>query len=161
MRHSPDGILIGLAALLAVVLVLYNAFAAPPIAGVESIRYLESSAPAASALAAASSSDAPASAQPLPGVTVSPLPEEASADASVPPEPADEPAVSFPINVNTASAEELDALPEIGPVTAQRIVEFRLKNGPFAYYEQLMDVSGIGPATYEAIYDYITLGEWD
>ena len=156
MRHSPDGILIGLAALLAVVLVLYNAFAAPPVAGVESIRYLESSAPAA-----ASASDAPASAQPLPGVTVSPLPEEASADASVPPEPADEPAVSFPINVNTASAEELDALPEIGPVTAQRIVEFRLKNGPFAYYEQLMDVSGIGPATYEAIYDYITLGEWD
>lgn len=48
------------------------------------------------------------------------------------------------ININTASAEELDALPGVGPSTAASIVEDRERNGPFASPEDLMRVSGIG-----------------
>lgn len=49
-----------------------------------------------------------------------------------------------PVNVNTAGADELDALPGIGPATAQAIIEDREANGPFATVEDLMRVSGIG-----------------
>lgn len=48
------------------------------------------------------------------------------------------------ININTASAEELQRLPGVGPSYAVRIVQFRKENGPFANPDQLMDVSGIG-----------------
>ncbi len=50
------------------------------------------------------------------------------------------------VNLNTASAAELDALPGIGPVLAQRIVDHRSRHGPFRSVEQLDDVPGIGPA---------------
>ncbi len=50
------------------------------------------------------------------------------------------------INVNTATEEELLALPEIGPVLAKRIVEYRTKHGPFENSEALLEVSGIGRA---------------
>lgn len=49
------------------------------------------------------------------------------------------------LNVNTATAEELTALPGIGPVLAGRIVDFRQANGPFAALGDLGEVSGIGP----------------
>lgn len=49
-----------------------------------------------------------------------------------------------PVNINTAGADELDALPGIGPATAQAIIEDREANGPFATVEDLMRVSGIG-----------------
>jgi competence protein ComEA len=49
------------------------------------------------------------------------------------------------INVNTASAAELTALPGIGPVLADRIVAFRQTNGPFGQLDDLGEVSGIGP----------------
>ena len=48
------------------------------------------------------------------------------------------------VNINTASASELDALPGIGPKVAARIVEYRQKNGPFKKIEELMNVQGIG-----------------
>ena len=51
------------------------------------------------------------------------------------------------ININTASAEELTQLQGIGAKYAAKIVEYREQNGPFTSPEDLMKVSGIGPAT--------------
>lgn len=56
-----------------------------------------------------------------------------------------------PIDLNTADATELEALPGVGPAIAQRIVEHREKNGAFASVDALLEVSGIGPATLEEI----------
>ena len=50
------------------------------------------------------------------------------------------------VDLNSATAAELDALPGIGPVLAQRIVDHRTRNGPFRSVDQLDDVPGIGPA---------------
>jgi competence protein ComEA len=60
------------------------------------------------------------------------------------------------VNLNTASAEELDALPGVGPSTAEKIVADREANGPFATPEDLMRVSGIGAAKYESLKDLVT-----
>jgi competence protein ComEA len=48
------------------------------------------------------------------------------------------------VNINTASAADLEALPGIGAKTAARIVEYRQKNGPFKKIEELMNVRGVG-----------------
>lgn len=61
------------------------------------------------------------------------------------------------INVNTATASDLELLPGIGPSLAQSIVEFRGNNGPFETVEDLLDISGIGPAKLEEIKDYIVV----
>ena len=61
------------------------------------------------------------------------------------------------ININTASLEELDSLPGIGPTTAQRIIDYRDTNGPFTTIDEIMDVSGIGPSTFDEIKDLITV----
>ncbi|MGO2774465.1 MAG: CRISPR-associated protein Cas5 [Brachybacterium tyrofermentans] len=57
------------------------------------------------------------------------------------------------IDLNTASAAQLEELPGVGPSIAQRILEHREKNGPFASVDGLLEVSGIGPATLEKIRD--------
>lgn len=62
------------------------------------------------------------------------------------------------ININTASSFELETLPGIGPAIAQRIIEYREANGPFLAIEDIVNVSGIGPGTYERIRDLITVG---
>jgi competence protein ComEA len=62
------------------------------------------------------------------------------------------------ININTATAAELDTLPGIGPTIAQRILDYRTAHGPFANIEDLMNVKGIGPATFDKIKDLITIG---
>lgn len=61
------------------------------------------------------------------------------------------------VNLNTAGAAELDALPGIGPVLAQRIVDFRDRQGPFRSVDALDDVPGIGPAIAAALADLVTV----
>ncbi len=82
----------------------------------------------------------------------------------VPKEGAAPPAASAPgstsaglINVNSATATELEALPGVGEVIAQAIVDYRTENGPFASVDELLDVSGIGDATLENIRDLVTV----
>lgn len=62
------------------------------------------------------------------------------------------------ININTGGVSELDNIPGIGPVLAQRIVEFREQNGLFSSTEEIQNVSGIGAKTYENMASYITVG---
>ena len=61
------------------------------------------------------------------------------------------------INVNTATAAELEKLPRIGPTMAQRILDYREANGPFATVEDIQNVPGVGPATFEGFKDLITV----
>lgn len=62
-----------------------------------------------------------------------------------------------PVNLNTATAQDLDALPGIGPVLAQRIVDHRSEQGPFRSVEQLDDVPGIGPAIATELAELVTV----
>lgn len=61
------------------------------------------------------------------------------------------------ININSATAAELETLPGIGPVTAGKIIAYREANGPFARIEDIQDVPGIGPKTFDAIRDLIAV----
>ncbi|MBP2072645.1 MULTISPECIES: helix-hairpin-helix domain-containing protein [Thermoanaerobacterium] len=61
------------------------------------------------------------------------------------------------ININKATKEELDTLPGIGEVTAQRIIDFREQHGNFQKIEDIMNVSRIGPKLFEQIKDKITV----
>lgn len=61
------------------------------------------------------------------------------------------------VNINTAALDELDALPGIGPSTAQAIIDYRRQYGTFQRTDEITDVPGIGPATYERIADLITV----
>src|SRR6266571_1804411 len=61
------------------------------------------------------------------------------------------------ININTASESDLEGLSGIGPVLAQRIVDYRTQHGPFSSVDGLLDVSGIGPATLDEFRDQVTV----
>lgn len=74
------------------------------------------------------------------------------------PEATQESSSSDLININTASQAELETLPGIGPTTAQKIILYRETNGPFVSTEDIINVSGIGPGTYERIKSLITVG---
>jgi competence protein ComEA len=62
-----------------------------------------------------------------------------------------------PVNLNSASLEELDALPGVGPVIAQRILDWRTAHGGFTSVEQLLDVPGIGDRTLEHLRALVTV----
>ena len=63
------------------------------------------------------------------------------------------------VNINTAGVDELVALPGIGRAYAERIVEYRQKNGPFKKVEDILNVRGIGGKTFERIRDRLTIGK--
>lgn len=70
--------------------------------------------------------------------------------------PASSPPSGGRININVAQVAELETLPGIGPMIAQRICDHRQANGPFAQIEDIMEVAGIGQATFDKIRDLIT-----
>lgn len=62
-----------------------------------------------------------------------------------------------PISINSASASQLDALPGVGPATAQKIIDYRTANGPFKTLEDLKNVPGIGDVRFAALKAAISL----
>jgi competence protein ComEA len=81
---------------------------------------------------------------PAPAVVATPVPTNA-AGLSV-------------IDINTATAEVLEQIPGVGPVLAQRIIIYREQNGGFTSVDQLMEVSGIGEATFAQMQPMVTVG---
>jgi len=77
-----------------------------------------------------------------PGTTTSSTPSAASTD---------------PVNLNTATLAELDALPGVGPVLAQRILDYRTQNGPFTTIDQLQEVPGVGPKKFDSLKPHVRL----
>ena len=76
----------------------------------------------------------------------------------VPEVPREEIAPDFPpVDLNTATAEELDTLPGIGESLARRIIAYREANGPFGSIEEIMEVSGIGEAKFAELEDRVTV----
>ncbi len=67
------------------------------------------------------------------------------------------PAPAAVVNINTATAEQLDSLPGIGAKVAARIIEYRQKNGPFKKVEDLMNVRGIGEKNFLKLKSMITV----
>jgi competence protein ComEA len=63
---------------------------------------------------------------------------------------------SGPVNVNLASADELDALPGVGPSLAAAIIEYRQRHGPFSSVDQLLDVPGIGESKLASLRPKVT-----
>lgn len=84
------------------------------------------------------------------------LPPETTVPETVPEETA--PAITYPININTADKDTLTALPGIGDVLAQRILDYREEHGSFTHVEELLNVEGIGERKMETIVDLITIG---
>ena len=86
-------------------------------------------------------------------LTAVPVPALAQAKAAAVPKAAS----SAVVNINTATAAELDSLPGIGAKTAARIVEYRQKNGPFKKVEELMNVRGVGEKNFLKLKPQITV----
>ena len=65
------------------------------------------------------------------------------------------PVAAGPVSLSTATAEQLDALPGVGPVTAQKIVDFRAEHGAFRSVDELDAIPGIGPARLDQLRDLV------
>ncbi|MBI4675411.1 MAG: helix-hairpin-helix domain-containing protein [Chloroflexi bacterium] len=98
--------------------------------------------PARATSAATSNTTAPAATNPA-------LPSPGTSAAT--------PSAPTKLNLNTATLEELDALPGIGPALAQRILDYRKQNGSFKSIEELKNVRGIGDALYADLKDLVTV----
>ena len=61
------------------------------------------------------------------------------------------------VNINTATAEELEAIRGIGPAIAERIIQYRSEHGPFAHAEDLTNIRGIGEAKFQKIKEQVTI----
>ncbi|MFB9715962.1 ComEA family DNA-binding protein [Arthrobacter methylotrophus] len=98
---------------------------------------------------------------PLPGEPASsadgPAPGAAVNEATESRNPGTGSSAARKINLNTATAEELDSLPKVGPVLAKRIVEWRQQHGPFAAVEDLDAVDGVGPKMLETLLPLVTV----
>jgi len=81
----------------------------------------------------------------------------AAAAASSPEPGTSTTAPATPVNLNIADQASLETIPEIGPVTAAAILEYRAQVGSFSSVEELLEVSGVGPATLEAMRPYVTV----
>lgn len=66
-------------------------------------------------------------------------------------------APNTPVNLNTATLDQLDTLPGVGPVLAQRILDFRTQNGPFTTVDQLQEVPGVGPKKFDSLKPHVSL----
>lgn len=77
--------------------------------------------------------------------------------AGVPPAAATASAASTLVNLNTADEAALEGLPEVGPVTAQSILDWRTQNGAFTSVQELLEVDGIGEATLDQLIPYVTV----
>ena len=84
----------------------------------------------------------------VPPETTEPEPEESAAEFII----------HFPIDINKAGLEEFSALPGIGPVLGQRILDYRDEIRKFTLVEELLNVKGIGQKRFEQILDLITIG---
>lgn len=70
---------------------------------------------------------------------------------------AKKPLPAHPINLNTATMEQLEELPGIGPVTAKSIIDFRTKSGPFKRVEDLLAVPRISKKRFQKLAPYVTV----
>ena len=86
------------------------------------------------------------------------IPVPAGADVAATPSADGGPAGQTKVDINTATADQLDTLPGIGEVTAQRIVQWRQQHGRFASVEQLQQVPGIGDAKLASLRDLVVAG---
>ena len=83
---------------------------------------------------------------------------EAPEEPAAPEETETEPeGMASRVNLNTADAAALESLPGIGPALAQRIIDYRMANGPFQTTAEIQDVRGIGAGIYAKIKDSITV----
>ncbi|MHA6781228.1 helix-hairpin-helix domain-containing protein [Pseudonocardia saturnea] len=90
-------------------------------------------------------------------VGVPPAPDAAAAPAAgAAEEPGAGPSAG-PVDLNTATEAQLDALPGVGPVTAQRILEWRRRNGRFARVEQLREIEGIGERRFAQLRELVVV----
>ena len=96
---------------------------------------------------------APVQIQALPKATVAPA---ASEDGTEPNGTA--PTAPTIVNINTATLQQLQQLPSIGPVLAERIIAYRDAHGSFATPTELLNVPGIGEKKLETIWDLVTTG---
>ena len=81
----------------------------------------------------------------------------AAAQQAAAPQPASAATAEAVVNLNTATAAELESLPGIGKSTAQRILEYRQKSGGFKKIEELMNVKGIGEKSFLKIKNRLTI----